>query len=381
MTATYVPFNRPYATGAELGYIEEAVRSGETAAGGPFAGRCRQWLEGRYACPRAVLTHTGTDALEMAALLAGVGEGDEVIMPSFTFPSTANAFVLRGASPVFVDIREDTLNVDEAQVAEAIGPRTRAIVPVHYAGVAAEMDAISEEARRHGLTVVEDASHALPSTYRGRELGSMGQLGVLSFHETKNVSCGEGGALLVNDESLVEHAEVLQDKGTNRRAFLQGRVDKYSWTELGSSFAASDIAAAYLWAQLEDIESITAQRMRTWDAYHGAFERAEREGRVRRPVVPPHCAHNAHLYYLLVQGPPGRDALLARLEELGVNAVFHYVPLHSAPAGRRYGRAHGELEVTDRVSSSLVRLPMWAGMGPGEVEQVVDAVYAALSSP
>jgi dTDP-4-amino-4,6-dideoxygalactose transaminase len=377
----YVPFNRTHATGAELRYIEEAVANAEIAAGGPFAARCREWLEDRCGCARAILTHTGTHALELAALLAAVGEGDEVVMPSFTFPSTANAFVLRGAVPVFVDIREDTLNLDEAQVADALSPRTRAIVPVHYGGVGTEMDAILDVARLNDLIVVEDASHALPATYRGRELGSMGQVGVLSFHETKNVSCGEGGALLVNDDGLVGRAEVLQDKGTNRAQFLRGEVDRYSWKELGSSFAASDIAAAYLWAQLQEIERITAERMSTWDAYHRAFERLEREGAVRRPLVPEPCTHNAHLYYLLVQGPPGRDALIDRLEERGVNAVFHYVPLHSAPAGRRYGRAHGELEVTDRVSASLVRLPLWAGMGERDVEQVVDAVHAAFSNP
>ena len=381
MSDPVVPFNRPFATGAELRNIQEAVRNGATAAGGPFARRCREWLEGHHGCPWSALTHSGTDALEMAAMLSGVGEGDEVIMPSFTFPSTANAFVLRGAVPVFVDVREDTLNLDERLLEAALTAQTRVIVPVHYAGIACEMDAITGLAQAHDLFVIEDAAHALPASYNGRELGSIGSLGALSFHETKNVSCGEGGALLVNDAGLIAQAEVLQNKGTNRAGFERGEVDRYEWTGPGSSFTASDIAAAYLWAQLEAIDSITEQRMEVWRAYHEALEPAEREGKVRRPVVPPGCEHNGHLYYLLVTGPPGRDTLIERLDRRGVNAVFHFQPLHLAPAGKRYGRSSGSLEVTERVAGQVIRLPMWTGMGEREVQHVVSAVNDALSNP
>lgn len=380
MSAYDVPFNLPFVTGNEFEYLRQAVEAGETAGGGPFARRCEGWLEEAFACPRAMLTPSGTAALELAALLARVGPGDEVLMPSFTFSSTANAFALRGAVPVFVDVREDTLNIDEALLAEAVTARTRAIVPVHYGGVAAEMDAILATAGEHGLSVVEDAAHCLPATYRGRPLGALGDLGVLSFHETKNVSCGEGGALLIRDPALVERAEILHEKGTDRTRFLRGDTDRYEWMDLGSSFAPSDLSAAYLWAQLEAVDDLTARRGRVWRAYHEAFAQAELDGRVRRPVVPEHCVHNNHLYHLLIEGPPGRGAFIDHLAARGVQAVFHYVPLHSAPAGRRLGRAHGELPVTDRASARLVRLPLWAGMQDHHVEQVIEAVLEALSA-
>jgi dTDP-4-amino-4,6-dideoxygalactose transaminase len=375
-----IPFNRPYATGSEVRYVQQAIDNAETAGGGPFGRRCQDWLQRELGVPLALLTHSGTGALELAALVAGIGPGDEVVMPSFTFPSTANAFVLRGATPVFVDVREDTLNLDERLLADAVTPRTRAVVPVHYAGVAAEMDAVLAVARAHDLVVVEDAAHCLPSTYRGRPLGTLGSLGALSFHETKNVACGEGGALLVRDPAWVERAEVLFEKGTDRRRFERGEVQRYRWTDVGSSFAASDLNAAYLWAQLEQVERITRERLALWSAYHEAFAEAEARGELRRPVVPEGCVHNAHLYALRVGSEAGRDALLDHLAARGVHAVFHYVPLHSSPAGRRLGRAHGELAVTDRASATLLRLPLWVGMGPREVERVVDAVSDGLAT-
>jgi dTDP-4-amino-4,6-dideoxygalactose transaminase len=378
MGAAAVPFNRPYATGRELGYIQQAIEASETAAGGPFARRCEEWLARHHGSAAALLTHSGTAALELAALLSGVGPGDEVIMPSFTFTSTANAFVLRGAVPVFVDVREDTLRIDADLVAGAITPRTKAIVPVHYAGAAVDMDPLLELAGDHGLMVIEDAAHALPSDYRGRPLGSLGALGALSFHETKNLTCGEGGALLVNDERLVARARVLIDKGTDRARFLSGEVDRYSWRDMGSSFAASDLSAAFLWAQLEAMDEITASRRAVWDAYHDAFIALEEAGRVRRPVVRTDAEHNSHLYGLQVMGPPGRDGVIDALAAHGVQAVFHYVPLHLSEAGRRFGRAHGDLAASERISARLLRLPLWAQMPAPLVQHVIRAVHDAL---
>jgi len=303
-----------------------------------------------------------------------------VIVPSFTFTSTANAFVLRGAVPVFVDVREDTLRIDADLVAAAITARTKAVVPVHYAGAAVEMDPLLELAREHGLMVIEDAAHALPSDLRGRPLGSLGELGALSFHETKNLTCGEGGALLINDERLVSRARVLIDKGTDRARFLNGEVDRYSWRDVGSSFAASDISAAFLWAQLEAVGEITASRRTVWDAYHAAFAALEDDGLVRRPVVCADGEHNAHLYGLQVTSPPGRDGVIEALAARGVQAVFHYVPLHLSEAGRRFGRPHGDLAVSERVSARLLRLPLWAKMPAGTVQRVIGAVYEAFGA-
>ncbi len=302
-------------------------------------------------------------------------------MPSFTFVSTANAFVLRGAVPVFVDIREDTLNLDERLIEHAITPRTRAIVPVHYAGVACAMDEIMSIASERGLLVIEDAAHALPASYKGRLLGGIGHLGAVSFHETKNVTCGEGGVLLVNDAEFAERAETVHDRGTNRARFFRGEVERYSWTDLGSSYAPSEVAAAFLWAQLERLEEITAERLRLWHAYHEAFAELEARGVVRRPTVPADCRHNAHLYRLLLSEPGRRDALLEELERRGVNAIFHYVPLHSSPGGKSFGRAEGDLPRTRRASESVVRLPLWVVMGDRGVERVVDAVHETIESP
>lgn len=375
-----ITFNKPYATGREFGYIQQAIENRHLSGNGPFDRRCGQWLEERIGSRRAFLTSSGTSALEMATVLAGLGPGDEVIMPSFTFVTSASAVALRGAVPVFVDVRPDTLNLDERAVADALTERTRSIMPVHYAGVACDMDALVPLATERDLVLIEDAAHGIMSRYRARPLGSFGQLGCLSFHETKNVTCGEGGALLVNEDEMVARAEVVQEKGTNRSRFFRGEVDRYTWVELGSSFLTSEINAAFLWAQLEEADAITAARMRVWQAYHERLAPLEDAGRLRRPVVPPEAAHNAHMYYVLLPDRARRDGLIADLLDRGVQAVFHYIPLHSSPAGRRYGRTHGSLAVTDDVSARLVRLPLWASMGDEEVQRVAGAVEEALDS-
>ena len=374
-----VPFNRPHMVGTELGHIGEAVAASHLSASGPFSRRCGAWLEQALGCRRALLTHSCTGALEMSVLLSDIGPGDEVIMPSFTFVSTANAFALRGAVPVFVDIREDTLNLNEELVEAAITSRTKAIVVVHYGGIACEMDVLLAIAKRHGLMLIEDAAHSVLSTYRDRPLGALGNLGALSFHETKNVISGEGGALLVGDEALVDRAEILVEKGTNRSAFLRGDVDKYSWVDLGSSFGASEVTAAFLWAQLEQAEEITHRRLAVWQTYHRELADLEAAGVVRRPVVPDQCRHEGHLYDLLAPSRERRDRMLDRLRLGGVQAVFHYVPLHSAPAGRRYGRAFGNLEVTEDISGRLLRLPLWVDMQPEHVDHVITETRAAVA--
>lgn len=374
----FVPFNRPYSTGREFAAIQEAIAAGHLSGNGPFSARCIEWLENATGSRSALLTHSCTGALEMAVILSGVGPDDEVIMPSFTFVSTANAVVLRGAVPVFVDIREDTLNLDESKVEAAVTPRTRAIMPVHYAGVGVAMDEIERVAAEHELVVIEDAAQGILSRYRGRPLGSLGHAAALSFHETKNVSCGEGGALLVNDPAWVERAEILHEKGTNRRKFFRGQVDKYSWVDVGSSFLLSDLNAAYLWAQLERAQEITDRRLLIWEAYHAALAPLEDLGLLRRPIVPPDCEHNAHMYYILLRDLPTRTAVIDSLAEQGVNAVFHYVALHDSEAGRRYGRTPGELPVTHETSDRLLRLPLWAAMETADVDHVVGALFQAL---
>ena len=369
-----IPFNRPYMTGKELGYIAEAHANGHLSGDGPFTRRCNAWLEKAIGARKALLTHSCTAALEMAALLADLTLGDEVIMPSFTFVSTANAFVLRGAVPVFVDIRPDTLNIDEALIEAAITSRTRAICVVHYAGVGCEMDAINAIAERHGLLVIEDAAQGIMADYKGRPLGSLGHLAALSFHETKNLISGEGGALLINDERFAERAEIIREKGTNRSQFFRGQVDKYTWVDVGSSYLPSEIVAAFLYAQMEEAERITRERLAIWNRYHAAFADYEAQGRLRRPIVPAHCRHNAHMYYLLLPDLDTRTHFIATLKVNGIHPVFHYIPLHSSPAGQRYGRASGALDVTDRVSDCLVRLPLWlAGM---DQQRVIDTAGA-----
>ena len=367
-----IPFNRPHLTGRELDYIAEAHGNGQLAGDGAFARKCQAWLERRTGSRKALLTHSCTAALEMAAILTEVGPGDEVIMPSYTFVSTANAFVLRGAVPVFVDIRLDTLNLDEQQIEAAITSRTRAIVPVHYAGVACAMDVVMDIAARHGLLVIEDAAQAVMSTFYGRPLGSIGQLGALSFHETKNVISGEGGALLVNDASRILRAEIVREKGTNRTLFFRGQVDKYTWVDIGSSFLPGEIVAAFLLAQLEKAELITARRLALWERYHSAFESLERAGRLRRPIVPEGCGQNAHMYYLLLRDLAERTAFIGHMKRLGIHCVFHYVPLHSSPMGSQVGRVSGNLKVTNDVADRLVRLPLWLGI-EDHLDRIIDA--------
>ena len=366
-----IPFNKPYMTGRELTYIAQAHANGHLAGNGQFSKQCCQWLEGRIGSRKALLTHSCTAALEMAAILSGVGVDDEVIMPSFTFVSTANAFVLRGATPVFVDIRPDTLNIDETKIEEAITPRTKAIVPVHYAGVGCDMDTIMDIAARHDLLVIEDAAQALISSYRERPLGSIGHMAALSFHETKNIISGEGGALLINDERFVERAEVIWEKGTNRAQFFRGQVDKYTWVDLGSSYLPGEIVAAFLWAQMEEADGITKRRMDIWGRYHDAFADLEAQGLIRRPTVPDDCRHNAHLYYLLSPNLASRTELIERLSAKGIQSVFHYVPLHASPFGRTVGRSVGDMANTASSSERLVRLPLWLGL-----EEHLDSVIA-----
>ena len=362
MTDKPIPYHRPHLTQRELAYMREALEAGHLSGDGAFTRRCHSWLEQQTGSAKALLTHSCTAALEMSALLLEIQPGDEIIMPSFTFVSTANAFVLRGGVPVFVDIRADTLNLDETLVEAAITPRTRAILPVHYAGVSCEMDALLAIAARHGLAVVEDAAQGLMASYKGRALGSMGTFGTLSFHETKNLISGEGGALLVNDPAAAHRAEVIREKGTDRSAFLRGQVDKYTWRDIGSSFLPSEMLAAFLMAQLEDAAPITETRVAAWNLYHTLLEPLEQRGALRRPVVPVDCTHNGHLYYALMPSTEQRQVVLDGLRRAGVGTAFHYVPLHDSPAGRRYCRAHGELPVTVSAAARLVRLPLWHGI-------------------
>lgn len=375
--ADLIPFNRPYLTGKELHNIADAHARGALAGDGHYTRQCHAWLEDRLGPRKALLTHSGTAALEMAAILAGVGPGDEVIMPSYTFVSTANAFVLRGATPVFVDIRADTLNIDETKIEAAITPRTKAIVVVHYAGVACEMDAIAAIADRHGLVLIEDAAQAILATYRGRTLGSFGDFGALSFHETKNVISGEGGALLVNRDDKVVRAEIVREKGTNRSLFFRGQVDKYTWCDIGSSFLPGELTAAFLLAQLEGSGEIMARRLSLWQRYHAAFADLEARGRARRPVIPAACGHNAHMYYLILASLDDRQRFIARMRELGVMTVFHYVPLHLSPQGRACSRCAAPLDHTEDLADRLIRLPLWVGLEPLQ-DRVIEAVHAAL---
>lgn len=374
-----IKFNRPYMTGRELWLISQAHANAHLSGDGMFTKQCHQWLEQQIGCRKALLTHSCTAALEMAALLLELQPGDEVIMPSFTFVSTANAFVLRGAVPVFVDIRADTLNIDEGLIEGAITAKTKAICVVHYAGVACEMDPILAIAEKCGIKVVEDAAQGIFSSYKGRQLGSMGAFGALSFHETKNIISGEGGALLVNDDAYVERAEIIREKGTNRSQFFRGQVDKYTWVDIGSSYLPGEIIAAFLAAQLEQGKEITNRRLSIWNRYHAWAESFEIRGFLRRPIVPAHCEHNAHMYYVLLPDLAQRTAFIEHLSRSGVGAVFHYIPLHSSPAGVRYGRTHGDMSVTDEAGERLVRLPLWLGLEE-RLEEVLYACAGALES-
>jgi dTDP-4-amino-4,6-dideoxygalactose transaminase len=375
-----IPFNQPYMTGKELYYIAQAKFGNALAGDGPYTRRCHAWIEERTGCAKALLTHSCTAALEMSALLLDIQPGDEIIMPSYTFVSTANAFVLRGAVPVFIDIREDTLNLDERLIEAAITPRTRAIVPVHYAGVGCEMDVIMDIARRHGLKVVEDAAQGVMARYKGRALGSLGDLGAYSFHETKNVISGEGGALLVNDPALALRAEIIREKGTDRSRFFRGEVDKYTWQEVGSSFLPGELIAAFLWAQFEEADSITRKRLDLWGHYHEELADLEAAGLLRRPIIPAECEHNAHMYYVLLAPTIERQQVIDRLKAEGIFPVFHYVPLHDSPGGRRYGRVAGAMTRTDDLSARLLRLPLWVPMQPQDVERVVATLKTAVSA-
>ena len=380
MSTGRIAFNKPYLCGKELQYIAAAYSSACLAGDGPFTGRCHDWLEQRTGCRRALLTHSCTAALEMSALLLDIQPGDEIIMPSYTFVSSANAFVLRGGVPVFVDIREDTLNIDESLIEGAITPRTRAIVAIHYAGVACEMDTISEIAARHRLMMVEDAALGFMSSYKGRMLGTIGQLGACSFHETKNIISGEGGALLVNEPGLIERAEIIREKGTDRSRFFRGEVDKYTWQEVGSSFLPGELTAAFLLAQLEEADHITRVRVDAWNRYHERLQAAESRGLLRRPVVPRDCAHNGHMYYVLLPAEVDRKDVIAALKRAQVDAVFHYVPLHSSPAGKRHGRAQGRLKITETLAQRLIRLPLWMGISEAQQEKVCNALDKILEN-
>lgn len=370
-----ISFNEPPFVGTEYQYIRQAVENRKICGDGEFNKRCNVWLEDYSGSAKTLLTTSCTHALEMAAMLCNIQPGDEVIMPSFTFVSTADAFVLRGAKVVFVDIRPDTMNIDETQIEDAITEKTKAIVPVHYAGVGCEMDTILEIAGRHHLKVVEDAAQGMMATYKGKVLGTFGDFGCYSFHETKNYSMGEGGALLIRHPEDVEKAEIIREKGTNRTKFFRGQVDKYTWVEAGSSYLPSELNAAYLWAQLEVADTINAYRLQAWNTYRDAFLDLQKRGRVELPYIPEECKHNAHMFYLKVSGLEERTRLLAYLKEHGVYAVFHYVPLHTSAAGMRFGRFHGEDRYTTKESERLLRLPMFYGLSPEEQETVIQTVY------
>lgn len=361
-------------TGRELWYIAQAHANGHLAGDGAFTKKCHLWLEKRCHSYKALLTHSCTAALEIAALLLNIQPGDEIIMPSYTFVSTANAFVLRGAVPVFVDIRPDTLNINEKLIEAAITTKTKAIVPVHYAGVSCEMDEIMSIANRHNIMVIEDAAQGIMSTYKGRPLGSIGHIGCLSFHETKNIISGEGGAILINDKKLALRAEIIREKGTNRSQFFRGQIDKYTWCDIGSSYLPGELIAAFLWAQMEAADEITQKRIDIWNIYHAAFENLERENLVRRPIVPDEMTHNAHMYYLLLNDLSTRSNFIAYMKANDIASVFHYVPLHTAPAGLEHGRFDSQLHITDRLSENLVRLPLWIGLDEHQ-SRVIETIH------
>lgn len=370
-----IRFNVPPYVGKETEYMKEAIDSHKICGDGEFTKRCNAWIEEHTGTAKALLTTSGTQALEMAALLSDIQPGDEVILPSYTFVSTANAFVLRGAKLVFVDIRPDTMNIDEKLIEDAITDKTRAIVPVHYAGVGCEMDTIMDIAKRHNLVVVEDAAQGVNAYYKGRALGSIGDYGCFSFHETKNYSMGEGGAILINRPEQIEDAEIIREKGTDRSRFFRGQVDKYTWVNIGSSFLPSDINAAYLMAQLEMADEINENRLQSWARYNEGLQDLAQEGVIELPYIPEECAHNAHMFYIKTKDMEERKALISYLKERDIAAVFHYVPLHSAPAGLRFGRFHGEDRYTTKESERLLRLPMYYNLSESDQQKVIDAVH------
>ena len=370
-----IRYAKPLITNTEIEYMKSAVEREELSGNNFFTHECRKWLETNLKFKKALIVNSCTSALEMCALLANITPGDEIIMPSFTFVSTANAFVLFGGKPVFIDIREDTLNMNELLIEEAITEKTKAIVPVHYAGVACEMDAILKIAEKYNLLVIEDAAQGLGASYKGRDLGSIGNLGALSFHQTKNItSGGEGGALIVNDTRYVDRADIILEKGTNRTQFFEGLVDKYTWIDKGTSYLLGEISAAFLLAQLEKLEMITLDRKKKWDYFNSSFEELESEGLLRRPRIPDQANHNAHIYYLLLNTHKDRQAMLDYLNRKGIGAVFHYVPLHSSPGGKRFGKAATTMHNTDDISKRLIRLPIWAGMPDEFLDRIINAV-------
>lgn len=369
-----INFNVPPYVGKEMDYIADAVGNHKICGDGPYTKKCNAWIEEQTKTAKALLTTSCTHATEMAALLCDIQPGDEVIMPSYTFVSTADAFVLRGANVVFVDIRPDTMNIDETKIEDAITEKTKAIVPVHYAGVACEMDTIMDIARRHNLKVIEDAAQGVMSFYKGQALGTIGDYGCFSFHETKNYSMGEGGALLIHDPAMIEEAEIVREKGTNRSKFFRGQIDKYTWVNAGSSYLPSELNAAYLWAQLEAADKIYDDRMVTWNHYYAGFKELEKEGYIQLPVVPEGCRHNAHMFYIKAKDLEERSRLITYLKENEIQAVFHYIPLHSAPAGQKFGRFHGEDIYTTKESERLMRLPMYYGLESDTVERIIETV-------
>ena len=367
-----IQFNIAPFAGKELVYVQQAIDAHKICGDGNFTKQCNRWLEEHFKAQKALLTTSGSTALDMAAMLCNIQPGDEVILPSFTFSSTANAFVLAGARLVFVDIRPDTMNIDETKIEAAITEKTKVIVPVHYAGVACEMDTIMDIAKRHGLKVVEDAAQGVMSTYKGKALGTIGDFGCFSFHETKNYSMGEGGALIINDSQYNEKAEILREKGTNRSKFFRGQVDKYTWVDFGDSYLPSDMNAAYLWAQLEIAEEINQNRLATWQSYDNAFRPYEKAGAVQLPVIPENCVHNAHMYYLKFSGLEERTQFISFMKERGIMCVFHYIPLHSAPAGEKFGRFAGEDVYTTKESEKLVRLPIYYRLAEEDRNKVIE---------
>ena len=374
MEKSMINFNVPPFTGKEMEYIKKAVENQKICGDGEYTKKCNAWIEERTKTPKCLLTTSCTHALELAALLAGIGEGDEVILPSYTFVSTADAFVLRGAKVVFVDVRPDTMNIDETKIEAAITEKTKAIVPVHYAGVACEMDTIMDIAKRHNLVVIEDAAQGIMSTYKGKALGTIGDYGCFSFHETKNYSMGEGGALLIRDEAKVEEAEIIREKGTNRSKFFRGQIDKYTWVNYGSSYLPSDMNAAYLYAQLEMADEINDARLAIWKQYYEGLKELKEAGKIELPVVPEGCVHNAHMFYIKAKDLEERTALISFLKEQGIMCVFHYIPLHSAPAGVKFGEFCGTDEFTTKESERLARLPMYYGLTTEQVDYIISKV-------
>ena len=369
-----ISFNVPPYCGNEKEYVGQAIDNHKICGDGEFTKKCSKWIEEKTGTEKALLTTSCTHATEMAALLCDIQPGDEIIMPSYTFVSTADAFVLRGAKVVFVDIRPDTMNIDDTKIEAAITKKTKAIVPVHYAGVACEMDTIMDIARRYNLLVIEDAAQAVMSTYKGKALGTIGDYGCYSFHETKNYSMGEGGALLIKNADMIEYAEVLREKGTNRSKFFRGQIDKYTWVNYGSSYLPSELNAAYLWAELEMADEINKNRLQSWNHYYNGLQELAEKGNIELPVVPEGCVHNAHMFYIKAKDLEERTRLIAYMKENGIGCVFHYIPLHSAPAGRKFGRFHGEDQYTTKESERLMRLPMYYGLKPEDVEKVIETI-------